>query len=392
MYWTFIGLTSILILAALVTIANSLFKKRGSNGNAINPDILFLKDQLIQLDKEVKQGIIEQSEAEFSKVKISRKILHFATELTNDNQNHNAPIKITTWIWCSISIIVSLGTYKTYDLIGGDIFVPRAQIVKKSIANDGRDISSAQEIAEQLIASAKENKKLTNNQNDALVKLVKELKDVLKQRPNDLKGHMLLVKNSARLQDFVTARIAQEKVLSLLGEKADSFNFSNYAELCIRAAAGYLSPEAKMAIEKAMFINPDNPQAKFYLSLQFLQENKSPNAFKIWMELLDKEPLNSRWITMIFVKMATVYSFFDFEKKTTEKAAAEISSGLLPLLQLLDSLELRLNEKNGTIEDWAVLIRGYHLLNIKSKVNQNIRKVKSLFSLNASQIIQLESY
>jgi len=86
MNWTFIGLTSLLILSALVLLANSLFKKRIANSDGKTPDIVFLKDQLDQLDKEVELGITEKSDAEFSKVKISRKILHFANELSNKNQ------------------------------------------------------------------------------------------------------------------------------------------------------------------------------------------------------------------------------------------------------------------------------------------------------------------
>jgi cytochrome c-type biogenesis protein CcmH len=225
MNWTFIGLTSLLILSALVLLANSLFKKRIANSDGKTPDIVFLKDQLDQLDKEVELGITEKSDAEFSKVKISRKILHFANELLNKNQEHNAPIKITILIWCSIAIFVSLGTYKIYDFIGGDVLVTRTPIVKNFIPKDNRKNYLSQEVAEQLLVTARESKQLTNGENNTLIDLVEELKNVLKQRPNDLPGHILLVKNSARLKDFITARIAQEKVLILLGERANSFSY-----------------------------------------------------------------------------------------------------------------------------------------------------------------------
>ena len=392
MNWTFIGLTSLLILSALVLLANSLFKKRDTNSNDRNPDIVFLKDQLDQLDKEVELGITEKSEAEFSKVKISRKILHFANELSNKNQEHNAPIKITILIWCSIAIFVSLGTYKTYDFIGGDVLLTRTPIVKKFMPKDSRKDYLSQEVAEQLIATTRESKQLANGENNTLIRLVEELKKVLKQRPNDLPGHILLVKNSARLKDFITARIAQEKVLILLGEQANSFSYSKYAELCIKAASGYLSLDAAMAIEKSLSIDPNNPQAKFYSSLQFLQENKNSDTFIIWTELLDKEPIDSKWVTMVVAGIATISSSFNLEKEAVKKPTLELSSSLLPLLKLLDSLELRLNRKSGSVKDWIVLIEGYQKINIESKVNQNIEKVKSLFSLTESQIIQLESY
>ena len=194
MNWTFIGLTSLLILSALVLLANSLFKKRIANSDGKTPDIVFLKDQLDQLDKEVELGITEKSDAEFSKVKISRKILHFANELLNKNQEHNAPIKITILIWCNIAIFVSLGTYKIYDFIGGDVLVTRTPIVKNFILKESRKNYLSQEVAEQLLVTARESKQLTNGENNTLIELVEELKNVLKQRPNDLPGHILLVK------------------------------------------------------------------------------------------------------------------------------------------------------------------------------------------------------
>ena len=147
-----------------------------------------------------------------------------------------------------------------------------------------------------------------------------------------------------------------------------------------------------MAIEKALSIDPDNPQAKFYSSLQFLQENKTSASFIIWTELLDKEPIDSKWVTMIVAKIATISSSFNLEKEVAKKPTLELSSSLLPLLKLLNSLELRLHKKSGSIKDWIVLIESYRQINIESKVNQNIEKVKSLFSLTESQVIELESY
>ena len=123
-----------------------------------------------------------------------------------------------------------------------------------------------------------------------------------------------------------------------------------------------------------------------------MQENKTSATFIIWTELLDKEPIDSKWVTMIVAKIATISSSFNLEKEVAKKPTLELSSSLLPLLKLLNSLELRLHKKSGSIKDWIVLIEGYRQINIESKVNQNIEKVKSLFSLTESQVIELESY
>ena len=50
---------------------------------------------------------------------------------------------------------------------------------------------------------------------------------------------------------------------------------------------------------------------------------------------------------MIIWQMATISYLFDLEKKMAKKSTSELSSDLLPVLQLLESLELRLNEKKG---------------------------------------------
>ena len=50
-----------------------------------------------------------------------------------------------------------------------------------------------------------ENKDINFQKNDQLIELVNKLKEILKNRPNDLKGYNLLVENSARLGDFKTA-------------------------------------------------------------------------------------------------------------------------------------------------------------------------------------------
>jgi hypothetical protein len=147
-----------------------------------------------------------------------------------------------------------------------------------------------------------------------------------------------------------------------------------------------------MAVETALSMDPDNPQSKFYSSLRFLQENKNSDTITMWIELLDNEPIDSKWVTMVVAGIATISSSFNLEKEAVRKPTLELSSSLSPLLKLLDSLELRLNRKSGSIKDWIVLIEGYQQINIESKVNQNIEKVKSLFSLTESQVIKLESY
>ena len=224
---------------------------------------------------------------------------------------------------------------------------------------------------------------------DSLKKLVNDLKKFLASHPAELRGQKLLVKNSARLGDFVTARKAQRKVLELLNSDAKSSDYSNYAELCVLAASGYVSPAAADAIDKAIALDAQNNQANFYLSLFFLQENKTSYALKNWIKLIKNDP-SSKWISMLAEQSNQLSSNLSIElvnNKTTPNYLIKLKAVFMEVLKVL---EQHLDNHGGTAKDWTALIKSYRNLKAEDKVEILIRKVKSLFLLSDNQIKELE--
>ena len=63
----------------------------------------------------------------------------------------------------------------------------------------------------------------------------------------------------------------------------------------------------------------------------------------------------------------------------------------LIFLQVLETMETRLNRYNGPIEHWISLVQSYRNLKFSKKAEINVEKIKSQFLLSNSQIRELEN-
>jgi cytochrome c-type biogenesis protein CcmH len=94
--------------------------------------------------------------------------------------------------------------------------------------------------------------------------LVAQLRTIMEQRPDDAQGMALLASNEAALGNFRAARIAQERLIEILGEDAEGAHFIDLAEMMILAAGGYVSPEAEAALSRGLEMEPRNGTARYY--------------------------------------------------------------------------------------------------------------------------------
>ena len=392
MYWTFVGLSCLFILPSTFLVVRTMFREESSQERDNSLEINFLKSQLLQINSDIANGIAGRDE-KLKQISISRKIVSLQNNVTDKEKLMNSPTKITVWVSIFIFITCFVGTHLIYLLTNNDFFTSQDVVTLggKGIALEQRNLS--QEKIEKTINKERtvSRSDLTSLQYDNLEKLVNELKVVLSNRPNDLRGQKLLVKNSARLGDFITSRKAQKKVLNLLKEKANSTDYAQYAELCVIAASGYVSSEAATAIDKAILLDPNNSAANFYLSLLLLQQNKRINALKIWVQLLKTEPSSSKWIMMLIPQIKHISSDLKIELTTSDGSDPTHLSPRLIFLQVVETMEKRLNQYNGPIEHWISLVQIYQNLMLPQKAKIIIEKIKSQFLLSNSQIEELKN-
>ena len=139
-----------------------------------------------------------------------------------------------------ILIVLFFGTISIYIKIG-NLGIYENHLIDEA-ANVQKVFFLSQEEAEELTQRSpiQESIKNSTSNNQKLMELVTKLEVILKDRPNDLRGHKLLAKNSANIGNFVVARKAQSKVMELLGEKTGSGDYTDLAEYMLSAAGGYV--------------------------------------------------------------------------------------------------------------------------------------------------------
>ncbi len=392
MYWVFIGVSSAFIIPIAFILVLAICRKVNEKETEQNIEISFLKNQLMQINRDIKNGITSDSD-QFNKLSISRNILKIY-EKQHDEQNLiSAPTIVTKWV--SVLVIATClgGTHLTYLLTTDNYFKNQNFNQKKDELIKFYPKSQSQAVIEKIVEQQKKEleTKSFNSETNSLETLVEELKTVLTQRPDDLVGHKLLVKNSARLGDFISARKAQKNVLEILKEKANSSDFSEYGELCVIAASGYVSAEAANAFKKAISLDSKNIQGNFYTGLLLLQENDSLHALKTWKHLLELKPSFSQYIPMIALEMERLSSKIKFEFAKTQKLSSDQLDIKRVFLQSLETLEQYLEKNDGGLKIWTLLIRSYTNLDFEEKARTNIAKVKSQFFLSDNQLQELKS-
>lgn len=392
MYLTFVTITSILILPTTIFLVRSMFKNFTKSSSDHNLEILQLKNQLLQITKDEKIGLLDKND-DLIKISVSRKLIKLHEEVADEEKIVEAPKKITTWASLFIVSLCLIGSHVTYVITDGHYFqyFQSNPINILNIGNNSKPSEHQKQLSQEAVEkilkknSDAERSSSTDLKLSDLAQLVQQLKTVLDDRPNDLQGHELLVKNSARIGDFFTARRAQKQVLVILASDARSSDFANYADLCIIAANGYVSTEAAMAIKKALEIDYNNSQANVYLSLLFLQDGATSRALKIWKDLLANEPSSSKWIKMLIPKIELLSAKLAKKLAGNQQTNSEFHAIRLAFLNLLKSFEERLDKERGSIQNWKSLIQSYRNLNYMQEAETNVIKMRSLFSSSSNR-------
>ncbi len=336
-------------LAAL-WIALPLFRRRGEGVARSSYDVQIYKDQLKEVERDLARGVLTEAEANASRTEISRRLLAAADKAEAEAGGSTAPKGATIGLMVMVTIAFISGFY-LYSRIGAPGF-PDLPLAER-MAN-----RPSQEMAEQQVAATQG--ELPPADPDHLA-LIEQLKDVLKDRPNDLTGYRLLADNLAQLGRYAEARVAQDRVIELLGDSATAEDYASQAEIMVIAAGWYVSPEAEDALTNAVQIDQFNPRARFYVGMALWQRGRPDQTYQLWSGLL-AEGHDAPWMGVIEQELDAVAAEagitirgpsqddIDAAAEMTEEDRMEMIRGMVA------NLSDRLANEGGTPEEWAQLI------------------------------------
>ncbi len=393
-FWILSGL---LILASLLIVLAPLLRGRASASRRASYDIRVYRDQLREVDVERARGLLSKSEADATRIEVSRRLLHAADAEMLEAETRTAPRRTSLLAGLLTGLAVMAAALLLYNTTGapGLPDLPRAERAQRMA--EARANRPGQAEAEAAMAREPGAQPQMTYEDAALID---QLRTVLEERPDDVRGRHLLARSLASMGLFADARAAQEDVLALLGQTATADDRFELAELMILAAGGYVSPEAEAALASGLQQAPEHPLGRYYSGVALLQAGRPDLAYPLWARLLEEGPPDAPWIAPIEARIGEVarQAGQPAPSRTGPDAAdVEAAEDMTPedrqamIEGMVENLGARLAEQGGPPADWAQFIRALGVLGQTERANAVLQEARSKFAGDPDALSRLDA-
>lgn len=388
-FWFTAGLISVGVAGLLV---RSLMQGQDRDVEAAAYDVQVYRDQLSEVDRDLARGVLNASEAERTRTEISRRLLAA-----------DAALKTQTTAKSRAALEGRLGAILAVGLVGAGAIGLYTALGQPQMADMPltQRLQEARESASDRLSQAAFEAQLppveTNNSESDLSNLVRQLRDVVKERPDDLRGYELLARNEAALGNYTRAYGAQEKILALKGDAAEVNDFLTLADYYMIAAQGYISPEAEAALGEAIRRSPQNGFARYYTGLLMMQTGRPDLTFRFWRSLLEEGPETAPWMGPIRANIDDLAWIAGVRydppaprgPSAEDIAAAEsldAQDRAAMIEGMVSSLSNRLATEGGTAQEWAQLITALAVLGRSSDAKDIWAEAQDIFQSDAQSL------
>jgi cytochrome c-type biogenesis protein CcmH len=361
----FAVMTAVAILSVLWPLS------RTANGQA-GSDIAVYRDQLDEVDRDRKAGLIGEAEAQAARVEVSRRLIAAADRTEFD---HSPSVGSSLWRRraAAVAAVVVL------PLVAAALY----------LANG----------SPQLPGQPLEARLRAVHQDTSIAVLISQAEAHLERNPNDARGYEVLAPVYLRVGRFSDAVNARRKLITLSGENAE--RQSDLGEALVAAANGIVTADAKSAFERALVLEPGELKAKFYIGIAAEQDGDRGKALAIWSQMIDKAPAGAPWLPMVRDALtrvgaappkaaapaaATGPSVEDVAAAGTmsEKDRDEMVRGMVA------RLANRLRENGSDVEGWQRLLRAYVVLGERDKAHEAAADAKRALASDPDKLRKIE--
>jgi len=339
MFWLMLALmTGVSICAVIWPLAQSRRAVRSGS------DVEVYRDQLDELERDLKAGSIGQSEAGAARVEIARRLLG-AADAAKAEAAEEIPATTSSYRHAALAMVLlllPLGTVSLYLQLG-----------------------SPQLASEYSVASS------SSDQQTAIESMVAKVEAHLQKNPKDGRGWEVLAPVYLKLGRYSDSARAWRSTLSLLGETAD--RQANLGEALVAEANGVVTDEANNAFVRAVTLDKTTVSARYYLGAAAEQDGKREEAARIWRELIGEAPEGAPWVGDVRTALARVEGSQGESSRgpTAEQMAAAMSQSpdqqTAMIRGMVDGLAARLKQDGSDLDGWVRLIRSYKVLGESDK-------------------------
>ncbi|WP_371153890.1 c-type cytochrome biogenesis protein CcmI [Jannaschia sp. 2305UL9-9] len=357
LFWIVAGVLTLVCVTLLVTAFRT-------PPETFAPDVEVYRDQLAELDRDAARGVIAPQEAEATRAEVARRLL--AADRAARGQTAGWQGNVTAGAGLAGVVVIGV-TGAAYWHLGAPGYGDLPLAARIDAIEAQRDGRAGQAIAE---AEVPDNIDTTRPE---ITQMADQLRSVLAERPDDLRGWRLAVQTESGLGDLEAAWRAQDRVIAILGEAATAEDFTLLAELMILAANGYVSPEAERALARALDMDPTNGTARYFAGLMYAQGGRPDLAWPIWRRLVGDSTPDAPWLPPIYAQIEQVSAAagdptpIEQLPRPRGPSAEDVEAmGELSLEERMDAiggmiegLAARLSSDGGPPRDWAQLITAY---------------------------------
>ncbi|MBL0371090.1 c-type cytochrome biogenesis protein CcmI [Rhizobium sp. KVB221] len=359
-----------LMLAALtaIMIASPLLRAGKIESADGRNDAEVYRDQLGEVDRDEKAGLIGPSEANQARSEIARRLIAATDESAGTSAGH-APRPAALLFALFLCLLLPLGGSLIYNKMG----------------NPGEP--------DQPLAG-----RMTSAEPDINI-LIAKMETHLAATPGDGKGWELLAPIYMRQMRAAEAANAWQHAIKALG--GDAARYGSLGEALAAGAQGQVTKDALGAFKQALELDPQDPRARFYIALADAQAGKRDAAISGFEALLKDAPSDAPWREVVSVQLENAKrSGVQGDKAPGNPDAADIeaASGMNAedrnqmIRTMVESLDARLKDDPANFEGWQRLIRSYGVLNEPAKAADALKRGLAVFpadSENGKALIAL---
>ncbi|PZQ49358.1 MAG: c-type cytochrome biogenesis protein CcmI [Rhodovulum sulfidophilum] len=414
LFW---AIAAAMALGCLALVFAPMLRGRGAALPRARYDAKVFRDQLREIEADKARGLMTEAEARATEIEVSRRLL--ATAEADAAAGAPGPRRVSRLAGAALIAALLAGGAALYLRLGAPGLEDQPLLARLERAQRERAERPGQAEIEAAIAARRAGEPAAApgagtppgprigavpGISPEDLALIDQLREVLRSRPDDERGHRLLVRTLSGVGDWAGARAAQGEVLRILGDRAGAADYAEWAEYMILATDGYVSPEAEAALGEALTRDPSNPLARYYSGLTLAQGGRPDLAYRMWSGLLAEGPEEAPWIPTIRAQIGEVARLAGLPPppEATPPAApgptagdVEAAGEMSPEARqsmvegMVDQLATRLDAEGGGAEDWARLIRAQGVLGRIAAAQASWDKAKAAHAADPAALATL---
>lgn len=293
------GLTAL----SLAVMTRPFWHRDDETATRADFDIAVYKDQLGELDRDEKRGLISEEEARQARLEIQRRLLN-ADQQRQSQQKQRSRLG---WggraAWFVLFIGVAGGTFTLYRDLGAPL-EPDLPFASRDLDAERAELRASRDMSKQIAA----------------------IEEHLAEQPNDAQAWVMLGRANRIQGAFQASLDAFDRALTLTNRQPEIV--IDYVESAVALQDGPVSEELYAWVEEAIAENPFLFKARFFKGYIQARNEHYAGAIQTWMDLMVMSPSGAPWIGQVqqYLREAAQVSGFDpsnFEPSDEAKYLAE---------------------------------------------------------------------